>query len=74
MQCGRLVFSDIHVSGDLGQAAAGLADSSEASTGFPDGCVTTDLSPQEKVLAFMLFDIATCIVPDDVEPLPPMLF
>jgi hypothetical protein len=73
MQCGRLVFSDIHVSGDLGQAAAGLADSSQRGVGFPDGCVTSELSPQEKVLAFMLFDIASCVVPDEVEPLPPML-
>lgn len=72
-QCGRLVFSDIHVSGDLGQAAAGLADSSQPGVGFPEGCVTDELSPQEKVLAFMLFDIASCVVPDDVEPLPPLL-
>jgi hypothetical protein len=73
-QCGRMVFSDIHVSGDLAKAGAGLADSSEQSVGFPEGCVTTELSPQEKVLAFMLFDIASCVVPDAVEPLPPMLF
>jgi hypothetical protein len=73
-QCGRMVFSDIHVSGDLAKAGAGLADSSGQSVGFPDGCVTTELSPQEKVLAFMLFDIASCVVPDDVEPLPPILF
>jgi hypothetical protein len=73
-QCGRMVFSDIHVSGDLAKAGAGLADSSGPGVGFPDGCVTTELSPQEKVLAFMLFDIASCVVPDDVEPLPPILF
>jgi hypothetical protein len=72
-QCGRVVFSDIHLSGDLTLAGTGQADSSEQAVGFPEGCVTSELTPQEKVLAFMLFDIAACVVPDDVEPLPPII-
>jgi hypothetical protein len=69
-QCGRLVLSDLHVSpGRLpGEVDAIGDDYSQPSTGFPDGCVTSTLSAQEKLLAFMLFDISACVVPDDQAP------
>lgn len=54
-RCGRVVYSDIHV-------ASG--DRSNGSLAYPSGGCTSNvaqLSPQEKVLAFMIFDIGSCI-------------
>ena len=51
-RCGKVVFSDMHVSADsVGNGA------------YPGGCSMTPLTPQEKALAFMFFDIASCVGP-----------
>jgi hypothetical protein len=49
-RCGKVVFSDMHVSGTSGDGA------------YPDSCgLGNQLTPQEKALAFMFFDIASCV-------------
>jgi len=55
--CGRVVYSDLHV-------AAGNAPGRP----FPNGCQNAPLTPQERTLEFMLFDLAACVIKDDVDP------
>jgi hypothetical protein len=66
-QCGRVVFSDIHVSCPSGTTGC-PTPADDTGMAFPNGCRNKTFTPQEKVLEFMLFDIANCV---QTTPLPP---
>lgn len=58
-QCGRVLFSSFHVT----------TNSNTKGVQFPAECNNDPMTPQEKVLAFMLFDLTSCIAPDTGGPL-----
>jgi hypothetical protein len=51
-QCGRVLYSDFHVS-----------DATSEGQTFPTECAAAALTAQEKTLEFMLFDLASCLGP-----------
>jgi hypothetical protein len=62
--CGRVVYSDMHVSG----SAADYATSQTV----PTGCDSASaLSPDEDAIEFILFDLSSCLTPIGFTPQPP---
>jgi hypothetical protein len=64
-QCGRVVYSDMHVGAASGDYMGGL------STTTPTGCAMQDLSPQEDALEFILFDLSSCVTANNMPQQPP---
>jgi hypothetical protein len=58
--CGRVLYSAFHVAGASGNG----------SQVFPDHCSNAALTPQEKVLEFMIFDLSACVSVGDPPPPP----
>jgi hypothetical protein len=65
-QCGRFIHTDLHVSGNS-------TSFSDQGTPFPDACDTGDLTPEEKALAFLIFDLSSCVMQEDAAPEPPVV-
>jgi hypothetical protein len=59
--CGRVVFSDFHVEDASNNPAKGKT--------FPTECAAGAMTPQEKLLEFMLFDLTSCVTPPSCTPL-----
>jgi hypothetical protein len=57
--CGRFVYTGLHVA-----AAASGAHAPDSKSTFPSQCQAGDLSPYEKAIEFMLFDLSSCLTPD----------
>jgi len=60
-QCGRAVYSNFHIAYGAGSWG----------TTFPAECSPAPLTPQEKVLEFLLFDLASCVQDDGEPPMIP---
>jgi hypothetical protein len=59
--CGRVVYSDFHVED--------AENNPSTNKPFPTECTGGGLTPQEKLLVFMLFDLTSCVGAPKCEPL-----
>ena len=70
MQCGKAVFTDIHIKQSLN---GGGGDDSDPSKPFPSGCKANMMTPQAKALEFLFFDLSSCVEPPTAMPQPPIV-
>ena len=61
-QCGKVVFTDMHI-----KKSVSTIDGARAATipilrkPFPSGCKTNMMTPQMKALEFLFFDLGACL-------------
>jgi hypothetical protein len=67
-KCGRSTFVDVHVKPTVG---TGGGDDPDPTKPFPTGCRTNEMSPQQKAVAFLFFDLTGCVQSDQVAPTLP---
>jgi hypothetical protein len=79
--CGHVVYSDLDIGGGAGVTQTGNLYFAPDYPGFmnaanvgvvPAGCAMHPLTPQEKVLEFMIFDQSSCLVPIGQAPGQPV--
>ena len=59
-QCGRVLYDDFHVEDAENNPTTGVT--------FPAECNNAAMTPQEKMLEFMLFDLGSCVAPPVCTP------
>jgi hypothetical protein len=62
--CGKVSFSDYHEAAIAAGGGAGV---------FPGECAAGPMTPQEKALEFLFFDLVSCVQDDHDAPKPPAL-
>jgi hypothetical protein len=69
-QCGRGIFSDVHVSGGGGDPS----EEEVPAAAFPTYCTAPNMSdhaPNELALEFLFFDLSSCVQSDKTMPVQP---
>jgi hypothetical protein len=59
--CGRFVYTGLHVDSAETSTHSSDLDDLAKPLPFPSCCAQGDLSPQEKAIEFMLFDLSSCL-------------
>jgi hypothetical protein len=59
--CGKAVFTDLHTSSNLFAQVGSI----------PSGCTGAALTPQQKALEYLFFDLSACVSVDTLMPPPP---
>jgi hypothetical protein len=71
-QCGRAVYTSLHVSGGPNNSSDPSTDYPGFSSGIvPSGCAAHALTAQEKVYEYMIFSLSSCLTPIGQTPAPP---